>query len=259
MPEKRPRISREELRTLLLTKGRAILQEEGLGSGAVSLTFKKVFDRVEADTGIHLTNASVIRRVWKNQAEFQTDVLAAVAEDENRDEIDRTIGAVAPLLANLDLTTLDSRQAALRELCRVGGAANVDAVRESGYWPLSIAVWAVAVFDTRPGHRQQLESALTTGYDAFTTKMAEAYDGFAAYLGLRLREQFTLQQFAVAAEAFGEGCGLRDRVNHSDLRKITRRTGPGGEPQEWTLFAVGFEALVRMFFEFDPDWRPPAH
>ena len=100
MPEKRPRISREELRSLLLTKGQAILQEEGLGSGAVSLTFKKVFDRVEADTGIHLTNASVIRRVWKNQAEFQTDVLAAVAEDENRDEIDRTIGAVAPLLGD---------------------------------------------------------------------------------------------------------------------------------------------------------------
>ena len=57
MPEKRPRISREELRALLLAKGQAILQEEGLGSGAVSLTFKKVFDRVEADTGVHLTNA----------------------------------------------------------------------------------------------------------------------------------------------------------------------------------------------------------
>jgi hypothetical protein len=258
MAEKRPRISREELRTLLLEQGQAILQEEGLGSGAVSLTFKKVFDRVESDTGIHLTNASVIRRVWENQAEFQTDVLAAVAEDENRDEVDRTIGAVAPLLEGLDLTTVDSRDRALRELCRVGGAANVEAVRESGYWPLSIAVWAVAVFDARPRHRQQLESALTTGYDAFTARITEAYAGLAAFLGLRLREQFTMQQFAVAAEAFGEGCGLRDRVGHTDLRGITRHTGPGDDPQEWTLFAVGFEALVRMFFEFDPDWQPPG-
>jgi hypothetical protein len=257
MAEKRSRISREELRTLLLAKGQAILQEEGLGSGAVSLTFKKVFDRVEADTGVHLTNASVIRRAWKNQAEFQTDVLAAVAEDENRDEIDRTIGAVAPLLGGLDLTTVASRDTALRELCRVGGNANVDAVRESPYWPLSIAVWAVAVFDTRPGHRQQLQSALTDGYDAFTARITETYAGLVAFLGLRLREQFTMHQFAVAVEAFGEGCGLRDRVDHSDLRGITRHTGPADEPQEWTLFAIGFEALVRMFFEFDPDWQPP--
>jgi hypothetical protein len=31
-----------------------------------------------------------------------------------------------------------------------------------------------------------------------------------------------------------------------------------GEPQEWTLFAIGFECLVGRFFEIDPDWRKPG-
>ena len=56
-----------------------MLREEGLGTGAEALTFKRVFDRVEEDTGVRLTNASVIRRVWENQAEFQVDVLVTIA------------------------------------------------------------------------------------------------------------------------------------------------------------------------------------
>jgi hypothetical protein len=35
-------------------------------------------------------------------------------------------------------------------------------------------------------------------------------------------------------------------------------TGPDGEDQEWTLFAVGTEALALRFFELDPDWTPPT-
>ena len=40
------------------------------------------------------------------------------------------------------------------------------------------------------------------------------------------------------------------------MESIARSTGPGGAPQEWTLFAIGFEALVNQFFEIDPEWQP---
>jgi hypothetical protein len=49
---------------------------------------------------------------------------------------------------------------------------------------------------------------------------------------------------------------LRDRIDHSDMEGIVRATGPGGAAQEWTLFAIAFEALVQTFFEIDPDWVP---
>lgn len=122
---RQPRQSREELRELLLDTGRSILYEDGLGTGAEALTFKRVFDRVEERNGIRITNASVIRRVWENQAEYQADVLATIAEHANVEEIDISVDAIRPMLSAVDLSTPASRQAAMRELCRVGGEVNV--------------------------------------------------------------------------------------------------------------------------------------
>ena len=39
--KRQPRQTREELRSLLLETGRTILREDGLGTGAESLTFKR--------------------------------------------------------------------------------------------------------------------------------------------------------------------------------------------------------------------------
>jgi len=72
---RRPRQSRAELRSLLLGAGQSILLDEGLGTVADALNFKRAFARVEAETGIRLSNASVIGRVWENLADYQTDVL----------------------------------------------------------------------------------------------------------------------------------------------------------------------------------------
>ena len=79
--ERSIRHSKDEIRALMMTAGTELLEEEGLGIGAVDLTFKRVFDRVLATSGVRLTNGSVIRRVWENQAEFQDDVLAAIARE----------------------------------------------------------------------------------------------------------------------------------------------------------------------------------
>lgn len=59
----RPRQSREDIRALMLIAGRSILLEGGLGTGADALNFKRSFDRIESETGIRLSNASVIGRV----------------------------------------------------------------------------------------------------------------------------------------------------------------------------------------------------
>ena len=53
---------------------------------------------------------------------------------------------------------------------------------------------------------------------------------------------------------WGRDVCLRDRVDQSKMEGIVRQSGPDGEAQEWTLFAVAFEGLVRQFFEIDPDW-----
>lgn len=256
MTAKGQRRSREELRALLIRTGRTLLREEGLGTGAESLSFKRVFDRVEFDTGVRLTNASVIRRIWENQADFQTDVLVDVALAQNEGDIDRTVKAVEPTLSAVDLGSLESRLQAMRELCRIGGAANMQAVRQSDNWPSWIAIWAVAADGESTERRKRVTHALMTGYETFTERIEAVYAAMTAYLGFRLREGFTLRQFSIAVDALGQGCGLRERVDDSMLNSIVRKTGPRGETQEWTLFAVAFEALVHQFFEIDPEWMP---
>jgi hypothetical protein len=226
-----------------------------MGTGAEALTFKKVFDRLEQDSGIRLTNASVIRRVWQNQADFQADVLVAVARAENEGEFERTVAVVAPVLAELDPQSEASRLATLRELIRVGTEANMTAMRESINWPLWIAVWGLATGHEPFDHRKRIVAALVEGYDTFNSRIEAVYEALTQILGLRLRENFTFRQFTVAIDSLGQGSGLRDRIDDAHKVPVVRATGPDGEPQEWTLFGVAFEAIVNQFFEIDHDWR----
>jgi hypothetical protein len=255
--KRRPRRSREDLRSLLLEAAQAILREEGLGVGTDALTFKRVFDRVEKETGLRLTNASVIRRIWDSQADYHTDVLMDIAADDGREEIDQTIEALGPLLGTLDLSTPDKRLAATRELCRIGGAANIQALRESNNWSLWIGVWALATAGEDTDQKRRIQSALLDGYESVNEMYEETYLALTDLLGLRIREPLTMRQFTVAVGALAEGCTLRNRVD-VDMEQIVLPTGPDGQGQEWTLFGLGLDALAGRFFELDPGWAGPG-
>jgi hypothetical protein len=253
---RQPRQAKEDLRKLLLETGRSMLRDQGLGNGAEALTFKRVFERVGKEHGIRVTNASVIRRVWENQADFQADVLATIALDDHHLLVELGVGAVKPILDNVDLGSPTSRQETMRELCRITGELNARAVRLPSDWPLWIGVWALAASDQPLDHRQRIESALSTGLDRFIDQVVHAYAAMADFLGFRIRAPFSLHQFAVAADSLGQGYGLHERVDDSITEEIELPTGSGGQLQKWTLFAVAFESLVQRFFEIDPDWVP---
>lgn len=243
---------------MLLVAGRSILRDEGLGTGAEAITFKRVFDRLERETGIRLTNASVINRAWENQAEFQADLLVSIALGQNDDQIDDAVETATLAMAAFDVSTPALRSASLREICRLAGQLNAQALRQSIDWPLMIGVWSLAVSGEHLEHRNKVEMALRTGYDAFTAQVEAAYATMSSFLGFRLREEFILRDFVIAADSLAQGFGLRDRIDDSMMKPIFRLTGPGGTEQEWTLFGVAFEGLVEKFFEFDPEWRPQA-
>jgi hypothetical protein len=243
--------TREELRATLLEAGREILFEEGLETGSANLTFKRVFERVEDKTGLRVTNASVIRRVWDNQADYQADVLVTIAHDEGRPEADSAVQAVAAVLDGVDLSTPESRTRALQEVCRVGGAASSNAIANSASLSLWISVVAIATSTALPDERRRIQAALQEGYDAVSKFWEETYAALADLLRVRIRPPWTMQHFVMAVTALSEGCSLRDRVS-GNIERITRPTGPNGEDQEWTLFASGLEALVRQFFEPTP-------
>jgi hypothetical protein len=240
---------------MLLNEGRDILYTEGLETLSSNLTFKRVFDRLEQRTGERVTNASVIRRIWENQADFQTDVLVAIAHDESRPETANGVEAIAAAVGQLDFSTPESRVVALREICRIGGSAHSADLAESTNFPLWISVIAMATTTSDPGQEKRMRRALASGYEAVHGFWSETLGALFPVFGLRLREPYTMGQFVRAVTAYSEGCSLNQRTQ-GGVEWVVRPTGPDGADQEWSLFAVGFEGLVHQFLEPVPDAGP---
>lgn len=252
--ERRPRRSRDELSGLLIGAGRAILEEEGLSAGADDLTFKRVFDHVEAADGIRSTNAPVIGRVWDSQDEFQIDVLIAIAsEADSSGEIDRTLEVLSPRIVAFDRSSPGARMRVLSELARVVGEVGMRARIETRDWSLWLGVWVLALTTQPTGRRSQIRVALTDGLEAATDSWEQLFGGICAHLGFRVRDPLTLRQFTVAVSAMAEGSALR-QGGDPELALIDRPTGSSGELREWTLFGVCMEALALRFFEIGPAW-----
>jgi hypothetical protein len=226
--------------------------EEGLGTVADSLNFKRAYDRVEAETGIKVVNASVIGRLWENQADYQTDVLVELASDTSRSNVADVAELVGAVLAESDLSTAPGRAAALSEVCRVVGEALGDALRRSAAWSVWMNLWVMAASSDLPDRHQRVLETLMQSYDAINHQGIEAFGGLMTTLGYRPREPLTVAQFLNAAGALGEGCSLRDRVD-TNMLGIVRPTGAHGEEQTWTIHGIGLHALVQEFFEPDPD------
>lgn len=244
------------MRELLLAAGRAILEEEGLSVGAGDLTFKRVFQHVESTTGVRLTNASVIRRIWQNQEEYQADVLLTVATTaDSSGELVRTATALEPVMAAFDLSSPEGRLWSLRELARVGGEASIRARLETRDWSLWVGVWVLALTSDPVGTRRRLRDALAEGLESAAVVWDELFTLICAHLGIRVRAPLTLRQFTVSVSAMVEGSALR-QGGDPELAVIWRPTGRDGGTQPWTLFGVCMEALAVRFFEIDPDWVP---
>lgn len=250
------RQSREELRELILATAREILAEEGIQTASSSLTFKRVFARVERQTGRSVTNASVIRRIWDNMADFQADVLVSIAQDDQRPELSHTLGGVGRVLEASDLSTVASRRQALQELCRVGGEMSVNVTSDSLLWSAWISVLAIATTAPDSDQRERMIGGLLRGFDSVAGFWEGTFSRMFGYLGFRVREPRTLRQFTEAVVAWSEGQTIRQRVS-GQASRLSLPTGPDGGLQEWTLFGVGLEALTLQFFEPDPDFVPP--
>ena len=249
------RRTRAELRALLLDAGVEVLLEEGLGTGAEHLTFKRVFDRVAATSGFRVTNASVIGRIWDNQAEFQSAVLTSVAAEEVTDQELSVREATADLVIAADRLTMEGRRAAMREVIRATAEANIGTADSSRSWATVIGVWAMTS-GSRGRPSDVIHDAIKRSYDAITERNRVTTDLLTSFLGLRLRPPFEVDQFTVACMALVEGCTLRGRV--VDDGGIDLPTGPDGAMQTWTLLGIAMEALVDQFYVFDPEWSPDS-
>ncbi len=244
-PRSEHRRTKEELRRLLITAGTQLLIEEGLGTGAEALTFKRVYERLARSTGVRVTNSSVIGRIWDSQADFQVDVLSTFARESGSSAVDETLAAGAKVLAHSDRSSLERRRQAMVEALRLAAAAHIQAVSKAETWPSWVGVWALTTAGTGPDSALgSVRDALVAGYEHVTARYEEQYAGLLDYCGFRVRPPLTVHELTVAAGALAEGLVLQERVAVGGLGTVDRPTGREGTPQQWTLFGIALVALV---------------
>ena len=252
----RKRQTSRELRQQMLDAGRSILQEEGLETTSGNLTFKRVFERVAQDTGRQLTNASIIRRIWENQADYQADVLVEIAHDEQRPEIEATLLAFKEVLEAVDRSSPEGRLQGMSELCRLVTDASRQVIIEGTSWQLWISVVTIATGSSNEEQQQRMCAALAEGYRTTTQFWESIFQGLLTFLGLRPRAPLTVTQFTKILMAQSEGSTIRQRVD-GESETVDLPNGPGDKVRTWTLYGVAIEAIARRFFELDPDFVAP--
>ncbi|MBI2704531.1 MAG: hypothetical protein HYX32_04475 [Actinobacteria bacterium] len=251
------RITRQELRELLIAAGTEVLLEEGMRCGLDHVTFPRVFDRVQEKTGRRVTRASVYDRLWTSQEEFQWEVLAHVIEDAG--SIDqRTRRRVNRILAEADYASEAGRRAGLRDLCQLAVEQHViEASRRQHYRIAMAAVGAIASSEgngPEPPHVKQVRESLTKYLERETDLYLELYGHIGFTLGFQMREPLELRHLVLAVGALGEGIALRLNFFPEYAQKIKVPAADGGADAVWSIAGVGVEAIAETMLELDPDW-----
>ena len=162
-----------------------------------------------------------------------------------------TLLAVSAMIESMpDLATLTPAERGdwLRRVYRAGTDANLALADDSLLWRSYVALGTVAL--SQPSASAALRAAWEKGDESTATRYLNIYSVLASMFGLRLRYCYTWPQFTTAVSAVSEGLMIRSNVSE-EVRVTERLTGPDGEAERWTLFAVCFEALIRQFFEPD--------
>jgi hypothetical protein len=211
------RRTRDELRDLVLEAGRDLLMSEGLGTGAEHLTFKRVLAHVEETTGVRVTNASVIRRIWDNQEEFQLEEIRSVADIQGDLEVEATSQAFDEAVAMVDLNSPELRRASLSELIRISCAEYISSASTSDA-AIQMALATYISANSRSGRGSPLVESFRMTNDRLTRRYMELYEAGLQLVGWRMKPGLSLRDAASVISALAEGVlmrlGGRARVAH---------------------------------------------
>lgn len=242
----------------MLTAGMDLLAETGVVVGVGAVSFDDAIAAADAP------RASAYR-AWADdnsntgpQVRFHDELAAKILREQPGSGTNDLEGALTETLAAAnevlgqmpDIAGMSPAERGhwLRETHRRGSHANQTVMDGSRLWHIYVAVAAGLMSqDEVP---EELLKAWADGEFALIERYKDLYRSMAELFGFRLRYCYTWEQFDTAAGALAEGLMLRSKVN-PHLNGIIRKTGPNGEEQDWNLFGICFEGLIRQFFEPD--------
>ncbi len=250
---RRSRRSAQELRDDLLQVALDVLISEGLEAGVGSVTLERVVREANAPR-------SSAYRLWQEadrspQDAFRSDLLCTLVRNAAEGvDFDAVVTAVGGVLDAHRATMNDDDESmtrCLRAVIRAAGNLNWERIVTRQGWRIWLAT-SGAISTVSADVDPEVRQALLDGETASVERLQDLYSNLAPMFGLRLCPEYTWAQFTSMTTSLLEGMAIREPVN-PHLRGITRPTGDGGTDEEWTLFACGFEAVVRQCLEADPD------
>jgi len=146
----------------------------------------------------------------------------------------------ADALASADA---DLIRAALSKVIPVVAKFNFDGL-QSQMWKIyrSLVSTVTTQIDDDPEVLQAVRDGEAALIEAYSTR----FTGFMDLFSLEFRDGFTMKQFSMCVYALNDGLANRSAPAFEDQ---TLKIETSDAYEEWTLFAVGFEALVDRFFQ----------
>lgn len=223
----------EDTRRLIIDAGLQLLLERGASAGVQHIRLQEVLRNVGLTTG-------AAYRIWTDQTDFHRDLA-----------IEMVRLRFAPPTASMS--------AAIGDLIAQGGdmddairAATLDHVTYAARFHLepesrdSHAFITALALRTAAGAWRELREASAERHAESIADFARLYGDLMVQLGFRLRTPFTIQDFAEAMAALGEGFAVRaaEGLDHPMLEISDEDEAPTGS---WSLFGIAARGLVDMF------------
>lgn len=243
---RKPKFSNEELRLRMLEAGFDQLRRKGVFDGLDAL-------RIESAIAAAEVPRAAAYKEFVNQENFRQQVLIHVLTElplstglvATASEAEVQLDKHAERLASSDH---DAARLARLEVARVLTELNYDMLDGSIDWRIYRSI--VAASQTSNELEPEVLAAVQEGERRLIDGYTVFFDDMAKRTNLRLRPQLTTTQFAMAVYALNDG--LANRPNANNERERVDAPFPKRDSQ-WTLFGLGFVALMDSFF----DWVSP--
>jgi AcrR family transcriptional regulator len=240
-----PRRSGEDTRRLLIATGIAMLHERGATVGVSHIRLQEVVKRAGLTTG-------AAYRLWDTQEDFHCELAVAAVRRRAEDPVSRTSSAIVDLV---------EARAPMSEVIRVAAAAHIDGYGDDD-GRASQSDWFLTTLALRAGarHGDELQQASRARHAGSIDSFVEFYTTLMKAYDMRMRPPFTVEHFAVAVAALGEGFALH--AIEGEAHPVVCPDGANGRAEaseEWTLFGVAVSCLVEaMMAPCVPGGAPEA-
>ena len=232
--------SRAELRELLLDAGAELIDRDGIGLELQEITYASVFDYLEQTEGVRVTRASVHKRIWPSQRDFQLEVIAEAVRrwDVGTDVPDLQV-LVGDAVEHLGEAT--SISDLLDHLCKQVGSVALAGWSTARSWRMFNALWTV--FEATPVQEREdltdFADSVRETYRASLRRDREHWQSFVESAGLPLRGEVDdpTMMFSQLSSGLLEGAYLLRFLWDDDLDEPT-------DTDRWSPFAIGLRAFA---------------